>query len=70
METSVSSPSFPRMNEPAPAFEAPTTADSKKLSDYIHMFFEPTSIQTTFDYIPMFLTRRPFKKYSYTKMLC
>ncbi len=34
METSVSTPSFPRLNEPAPAFEAPTTAGLKKLSDY------------------------------------
>ncbi len=34
METSVSTPSYPRLNEPAPAFEAPTTAGSKKLIDY------------------------------------
>ena len=34
METSVSTPSFPRLNEPAPAFEAPTTVGSKKLIDY------------------------------------
>ena len=34
METSVATPSFPRLNEPAPAFEAPTTAGLKKLSDY------------------------------------
>lgn len=27
-------PSLPRMNEPAPAFEAPTTHGVKKLSDY------------------------------------
>ena len=34
METPVSTLSFPRLNEPAPAFEAPTTAGLKKLSDY------------------------------------
>jgi len=35
METTTqTTPSMPRLNEPAPAFEAPTTHGVKKLEDY------------------------------------